>query len=142
MALKVKALEALEAANLLFGIISQGRDKEKTIPAKASYRLSRLAHALRAEAQIIEEKRVALIHKHGAEKMKTVGEGEEAKEVPTGDWFVPPEKMADYLNEWNPVANEVIEVQAEPLPITVFGEGESFFTIDEQIQLDKFLIAE
>jgi hypothetical protein len=78
------------------------------MPPRAAYWVSRLTAKLHPEWKVAEQKRQELVRKHGEQRDTMI--------------MVPPAKMADYVAEWDPIGNEPIEVEVQPVRLEVFGE--------------------
>lgn len=100
MKMKVEAM--LQAHEAL------GRMAGQKMPARAAYWVSRLSAKLRVEYGVAEDKRRELVRKHGVE--------DEKKNV-----RVLPEKMPDFMADWQPIAESEIEVEVQPIRLEVFG---------------------
>lgn len=104
--MKIKVRQMLEANQAALEI---SRDK---LPARASYWVARLLAKLRSEVEIAEGKRVELVKKHGEERKD--------KEGKVVGFLVPPAKMEEFRREYEPIAEDSIDIEIQPLNIGVF----------------------
>ena len=79
-------------------------------PARAGYWLMRLQNKLDPEYRALQAKKFEIIQKHGVQ-------------ADDGSWsVVDPEKIAAFLAEWKPIAEDEIEVSTPTIKIEVFGD--------------------
>lgn len=114
MKLKVSALFA--AYITLTTIINEKRE----LPQKGKYRIARLHEKLRSEFQIASAQRDELVEQFGEEVKNEAG-------VATGDWLVKQEseKFKPYMEAWSKIADEEIEIEAQPIPLDSLGDSGS-----------------
>jgi hypothetical protein len=134
---KMKTGQVLNAFNVLTGI-QQSVGEEKLV-GRGPYWVAVLLRKLEPYAKAAEEQRSGLIKKYGVEQMRTEGEGDEAKEVPTGNWSVDPSKMAEFAPEWLKVAGEDLELDIKPVRDDAFDPIP--FSVNDKLVLGD-LIAE
>lgn len=77
------------------------RDK-RPMPQLGKYRLARLHAKLAPEFTWANAQRDELIRKHG-------------ETMQDGQFGVPPERMAAFLDEWDPIATALVDVDVEPV---------------------------
>lgn len=82
---------------------------EKEFPVQTAYKLSKMARKINEEFTILEESRMKLVKKYG-----------ESDEQSTR---VPPEKLAEFVDEFNKLLLEEIEIDVSPISIADFGDS-------------------
>lgn len=111
--MKLKVQQVFDAAMAVAQIMREARQ----MPQKGKYRLSRLHAKLLPEFTMIAEQRDALIKTYG------VPVESNGVEQPPGTFTVPPEKMAEFIEAWKKIAEEEIEVEVEPIPLSALDLG-------------------
>lgn len=94
---------------------------DKPLPIKSAWSLNKLVKVFDKELSEIEEFRVGLVTK--------LGETDEE----TGATQVPEEKMEDFVNEFNELLSQEIDVQFEPLSIEVLGDDTTISAKDMMV---------
>jgi hypothetical protein len=130
---KIKGRELL-AANQALNEAAVRDKKDKSQPEKLRYRITRVLKAIHNEVKSLQEHHTDLVKKYGYEVMEEIpdeaplpaGSAGKAKakkdapppmkKVPTGEWKVYEEKMAEFRKEWEPLAEEEITLQIELIP--------------------------
>lgn len=102
------------AAYVAAADLTQSKTK---MPARAAYWVARLLAKLEPEYNAAEGQRVALIQKHGQAIKDKEGNA-------TAAFQVLPENLADFRAEWDPVADETIDIDVQPIALDVFGQTE------------------
>lgn len=115
--MKLTAKHVFEAHQVLTAIIAAGRP----MPVKGAYRLGRLYAKMLPEFKAIEDRRNAII--------LDLAKGSMAA-VPT----VPDDKMDEFRAQWGEIASEEIELDVEPVPVSLL-EGPGLFTAQELMAL-------
>jgi len=125
--IKITVAELLEAAPVLQSL-NQAR-----LPARGAYRATRLMSALGTELKTASESRNKLFLEYGQERRRCVSCGEifavdvetcpkcQAPKGPDEQSLVrdvKPERMEAFLAELKPLLETVIEIAAEPLPLS------------------------
>lgn len=114
--------EVVVAHQALIGILNC----KPTLPQAAHYRLARAYKALQEEATTAEEQRTKIIMELGQEVKDAEGKLTGAWEVPEKD--AEGKETADiktYRERWGAVADVTIDVKAQPMSITIFGDHEN-----------------
>mgnify|MGYP001559577564 FL=1 len=115
-------------------------NRRPTIPQAAHYRLARAHKALQTEAATADEARTKIIMELGHEI-------KDAQGTCTGAWEVP-EKDADgketaaiklYRERWASIADAEIEVNVQPMSITIFGDHENGLQAAEIVHLGDLI---
>lgn len=110
------------AYQALAGILN----RRPTLPQTGHYRLARMYNALKEEGETAEQARVKLVMELGSERTDAEGKL-------TGAWEVP-EKGAEgkdtevillYREQWKTIRDQEIEINVQPVSITVFGDHEN-----------------
>ena len=129
-----------QATETLWGII----DNKRALPGKGAYGISRLYAKLKPEYDLIAKRRDAMIEAYDHHEMVNppmtkedpLGQGEK---VPSPNFSVPPDKVAEYRAAWAEVAAEEIEVDVQPLSLSHLGDvitaGE-FVALDDLVKED------
>lgn len=86
------------------------RDRRPT-PQKGAYRIARMHAKLNAEFATIATQRDALITAY------------DHKEEGADQFSVPPDKMDEFLEAWKKLADEKIEVDVQPIPLSQLDLG-------------------
>jgi hypothetical protein len=116
--------------------MSQIIREDRPLPQKGKYRLARMHPKLNAEFLIINAKRDDLIkayNHHGMipnpaaaqindemrEAIVTSGHLDKLppKMIENPEWSVPDDKIEEFQTAWKEIADEVIEVAVEPIPL-------------------------
>jgi hypothetical protein len=115
-------------------------NRRPTVPQAAHYRLARAHKALQAEAATAEESRTKIIMELGHEI-------KDKEDRLTGNWEVP-EKDAEgketeaikiYRERWGAIADTEIEVNVQPMSITIFGDHENGLQAAEILHLGELI---
>lgn len=123
--MKMKVQQMLDAVDVLRVL------RDKTMPPRAAYWVSRLLAKLQVDWKTAEEKRRELVKKHGVEDDK--------KNI-----VVPKDKVLAFLEEWRPIAEEEIELDVQPIRLEVFGAFEispSIFDALGELVVDETVAA-
>jgi hypothetical protein len=106
--MRLTAQQIFEATPVLASIINERRP----MPLKGAYRLARMHAKLYAEFLPIEAKRDEIItaYRHRA-----------AEDAPMS---VPTEKLADFRVKWAEIAGETVDVDIEPIPLSLLDLGD------------------
>lgn len=107
--IKMKAGEVFSAALVLSQIIREGRP----LPTKGQYRLARMHSKLLPEFTTIANQRDALITAY------------DHKEPDATEFSVPTDKLPAFQEDWKKIAEEVIEFEAEPIPLGQLDLGDN-----------------
>jgi len=118
--MKVKLFEIYSSVPVMNKIL------EATLPASASFQLTKLLKTLNEEIKIIEEQRVKLVTKYG--------ESEENEAVTVSD-----AKKDDFLKEFSELLDSEIDLNWNPLPISSF-EGLNL-SVNDMLKV-QFLFAD
>ena len=105
MAMKLKVQQVFDATLALKHIIDRGA----AMPVEGRYRVIRMHAKLLTEFAPICEQRDALISAYDYR--------EEIDGVPSLQFSVPVDKMAEFSAAWKDIAEQEIEVEVEPLPL-------------------------
>jgi hypothetical protein len=95
---------------------------DKALPIKAAWKLNRLIKGLDKELGEIEEFRISLVQKLGAE-------GED------GNVQVPQDKMEQFVTEFNELLQTEVEVEYDAIDVDVFGDIQ--MTAKDMMVLEK-----
>jgi len=95
---------------------------EKQIPIKAAWKLNRLIKSFDKELGEIEEFRVNLVQKLG-------DTGED------GNIQVPKDKMSIFVEEFNELLSQEVDIEFDPIDIDVFGDVS--LSAKDMLLLDK-----
>jgi len=82
---------------------------ETKLPIKIAYRLTKLSNKIRAELAVYNEQRVTLVKRLGEEQTKD-------------NWQVKPENMKEFLEEFNKLQDEIVEIDFTPLKLEELGD--------------------
>jgi len=96
------------------------------LPAKYAYRFGKTAKQLQEELATLRENRDNLIRQFGEPNQE-----KQNIEVPT-------EKMEAYIEQYNSLMGEKIEIEFEPMPLSLFGETN--VTAADMAWLDEFFV--
>lgn len=99
---------------------------DKPLPVKAAWNLNKLVKAFDKELSDIEEFRVGLIKKLGQT-------GED------GNIKVPDDKMKDFVDGFNELLSQEVDVEFEPLPIDALG-ADATISAKDMMALEKLFI--
>lgn len=105
--MKLKAQTVYNATLIVAGIIREKRP----LPTKGSYRLARLHAKLSPEFDVLNRKRDAMIRTIGVQDEDGI------------NYTVPDEKMPEFTADWAEIAEEEIEVDVEPIPLSQLDLG-------------------
>jgi len=94
------------------------------MPGRAGYWLARLDAKLTPEWRVVEEKRMELVQKHGETDDK-------------GTTKVPPEKLKDFIAEYNVIGGESIEVDLQPIWLSVLADCE--IPVGDMMAIEMFI---
>lgn len=134
----LKLGHVFQAAPLITTIINQNRP----LPQKGAYRLARLYAKLKPEYDLIEARRNAMIGAYQHKEMLTATDVETGQDVQTEaeHFSVPMDKMPEFTAAWAEVANEEIEVDVQPVPLSqIDNGGMAAITAGELIVLDDLV---
>ena len=117
--MKMKAEDVLNAGLTLAAILN----RRPKVPQQANYRLARMYKAVKPEADIVDEQRVAIVMELGQEVLDKDGK-------PTGAWRVPERgedgketpAILQYRERWKALGATEIEIHAEPISVTILGD--------------------
>ena len=111
--------------------------RPRMIPQTGKYRLAKLHAALKPLYEPIEDRRQALVQKHGSEQF-----ADEAKTQSAG-WGIQPETPAfeAYVNEWNEIRKEaqLLPAAIEPIRLAALGDDPKGIEEEEFVLLGKFI---
>lgn len=131
MSMKLKVQHLMDATLVISEIIRDNRP----MPQKGKYRLARMHPKLNAEFLVINAKRDEMIKAYDHHPMvpnPANNMSDEAREfeasqgnvsqlvpktIPSAQWSVPEDKLAEFQKLWEEVAEEEIEVDVEPIPL-------------------------
>lgn len=105
--MKLKVAQVFDACLVLSAIIRENRP----VPQKGAYRLARMHAKLLPEFTTITNQRDALITAY------------QHKEEGAVNFSVPNDKMLEFREAWNKIAEEDIEVDVEPIPLAQLDLG-------------------
>jgi hypothetical protein len=132
--MKMTGRELYDRTVTLAGIINRPRN----LPQTAKYRIARLHAALEPEYKLLEVERVKLVEELGEQMY-----ADEAKTQPTG-WTIPETtppsaQMVEYKMRWNTILNEELDVNVQPLTLTMLGNETGGIEADEFIRLGELV---
>lgn len=116
--MKLKVQHVFDATLVVAQIIRENRP----MPIKGKYRLARLHAKLLPEFTAAAARRDEMItaYDHHEETPVVDGPG-----IPSPQFSVPPDKMPEFTAAWAEIANEEIEVDVEPLPLSCLDMGDN-----------------
>jgi len=144
MTMKIKVQHLMDATMVIRQIITEKRP----LPQKGNYRLARMFDKLAREFDILNAKRDEMIKAYDYHPMvpnPAYHPAEEGmrdrdtgvvqfvpKEIPSAEWSVPPEHIAEFTKQWAELGAEEIEVDVEPIPLEqlCFADPDVQATID------------
>lgn len=123
--MKLTVQHVFDALPVITNIIRENRP----MPQKGKYRLARLHAKLLPEYATAAEQRDGMIKAYDFPLMvppapsaeNPMGDG---PKVPSGEFTVPPEKLAEFNAAWAEVAKEEIEVDVQPIPFAQLDLGD------------------
>jgi len=117
--MKLKASLVYAAALIVAQIIRENRP----MPQKGKYRLARLHAKLLPEFNVLNERRDEMIkaYDHFAE----IKDKDGAVMAKAEQNSVPEDKMAEFTAAWEEIANQEIEVEVEPIPLSQLDLGDN-----------------
>lgn len=131
--MKVTTGAVHDAMNALVNI---GSRQGVRIPQMASFKLKQLHDKLMKQAQEIDKIHRELIIKYGEERFLDPP----ANTKPSGQFaIVDPEKMKAYEEEWGKFREEEMDVNASPISIVLFGNGDHGLDMKELVLLGPFV---
>lgn len=83
---------------------------QQQMPAKAAFRMTRIARQVDQELQTVEEQRVELIKKFG----------EQSEE---GGWQVKPENVTVFQSEYQDMLDEEVDLDVSPIPAEMLEDA-------------------
>lgn len=123
---KVKAGNLFEAMGVLRGAINDRRDDRFHLPTVAAFRVSLLIRQLDPAFIAMQESRIALLKRFGAEKRP-------------GYWEVTPENNEEFHAHWKAIIDEELEIKYQPIQLESLGDGLSYFSVSELVLLGDFV---
>lgn len=124
--------------------IAQIIREQRSMPQKGKFRLARMHTKLLPEFKTIDEQWDALIKVHGVPQTRHVTNAETGavSTEDTGEWVVPPENVKEFNEAWKPVAQEVLEIDVEPVALCDLdcGTGNGAIEAHELIALGDLVI--
>lgn len=100
--------------------ITQIINEDRPMPQKGKYRLARLYSKLLPEFEVIAKQRDALIRAYDSPQMMS----DNGVLVPTGEFTVPFDKLAEFNLSWAEIAKEEIDVDIQPIPFAHLDLGD------------------
>lgn len=124
--MKMTVLQVFEAAPLIAAIIRE----QRRLPLKGAYRLARMHAKLAPEYALAAEKHDALIVAYNHFEMVPPPK---SKEDPLGQGpfvqselnSVPADKMGEFRAKWKEIAEEVIDIDIEPISLALLDLGDA-----------------
>jgi hypothetical protein len=113
--MKLTVQQVFVANQILVGIINANRP----MPTKGAYRIARLHAKLQVELKPISDKRDEIIKSYG---YQGVPDGAPEGFQPVD--MVPPDKAAEFELKWREIADEEIEVDVQPIPLSQLSLGD------------------
>lgn len=121
--MKLKAQQVFDATLVLAQIIRENRP----MPQTGNYWLARLHRMLMPEFAPISERRDAMITAYGHHPMvpgpKTAEDPFGEQLVPSTEFGVPADKLAEFAAAWNEIGDQEIEVNVEPVSLAYLDLG-------------------
>lgn len=120
-------------------VISQIIRDQRPMPQKGKYRLARLHAKLFPEFKTINERRDDMIMAYQTHQTREVPDPEnpgQTKTEATAEWMVPADKMDEFNAAWKTIADEVIDIDVQPMPLAYLDLGDA---VEGSIQANELI---
>lgn len=117
--MKLTVQQVVDAFLALAMIVAAGRP----MPQKGKYRVARMHAKLRGEFEIASKARDELISSYGFKK-KVSEPGPDGKAVTRKVDAVPDNKADEFAARWKEIADQEIDVEVEPIPLSQIDMGD------------------
>lgn len=115
--MKLKVSQVIDATYALARIMNEKRQ----MPQRGKYWLARVHAKLLPEFNTAIAQRDAMITEYGCRQKLLDAEGNETEGQ---GYMVPPDKMEEFTAAWQKIADEEIEVDVQPVSLSMFDLGD------------------
>lgn len=119
--MKLKVQHVMDSMLVVTNIIN----RQAAMPQRGKYMLARMHIKLLPEFKVMDARRHEMIKAYGSPQTKQVWDEQADPQhqlPPTlepipGEWQVPPEKLAEFMEAWNVIGDMEIDVDVQPMPL-------------------------
>lgn len=115
----------------LIPVVTAIIQRDAPMPQKGKYRFARMHAKLMAEFAPANDRRNAMIKAYDFPQMVPNPNyldgvpADQPREIPTGEFTLPPDKVEEFNAAWAPIAEEEVEVDIRPIPLAQIDLGDA-----------------